>query len=82
MCGHLYLLNASGEVQRISHNTFAVLKPDAIVLLTEEPGIIVSRRRKHDGIEITAESAENFKREERLYADEAAKNIGAKFFIS
>ena len=80
--GHFCLLNASNKVQRISYDTFAMLKPDAIVLLTENPEIIVSRRRKRDGIEIAVESVENFQREERLYADEVAKNIGAKLFIS
>lgn len=80
--GHFCLMNASGEVQRISYDTFTMLKPDAIVLLTEEPEIIVSRRRKRDGITITVESVENFQREERLYADEVAKSIGAKIFIS
>lgn len=80
--GHFCLLNSFGEVQRILYDTFTMLKPDAIVLLTEDPEIIVSRRRKRDGIEITIESVEKFQREERLYADEVAKSIGAKLFIS
>lgn len=80
--GHFCLLNASGEVQRISHDTFTMLKPDAIVLLTEKPEIIVSRRRERDRIDITAESVEQFQEEERRYAGEVAKNIGAKLFIS
>ncbi len=80
--GHFCLLNASGKVQRISYDTFTMLKPDTIVLLTENPEIIVSRRRKRDGIEIAVESVENFQREERLYADEVVKKIGAKLFIS
>ena len=54
--GHFCLLNASGEVQRISYDTFTMLKPDAIVLLTEESEIIMSRRKKRDGIAITVES--------------------------
>ena len=54
--GHFCLLNASGEVQRISYDTFTMLKPDAIVLLTEESEIIMSRRKKRDVIAITVES--------------------------
>ena len=73
--GHFCLLNASGEVQRIPYGTFAMLKPDAIVLLTENPEIIASRRRKRDSIEY-------FQREERLYADEVARDINAKLFVS
>ena len=80
--GHFCLLNASGEVQRIAYDTFTMLKPDAIVVLTEEPGIIVSRRKKRDGIEIAVKSVEDFQREELLYADEVAKNIGAQLFVS
>lgn len=80
--GHFCLLNTSGEVQRISHDTFTMLKPDAIVLLTEKPEIIVSRRRERDKIDITVESVEQFQEEERRYAGEVAKNIGAKLFIS
>lgn len=80
--GHFCLLNASGEVQRIPYGTFAMLKPDAIVLLTENPEIIASRRRKRDGIEVAVESIEYFQREERLYADEVARDINAKLFVS
>ena len=80
--GHLCLLNASGEIQRISYDTFTMLKPDAIVLLTEDPRVIVSRRMKRDGVEITVERVEKFQREEQLYADEVAQNIGAELFIS
>lgn len=80
--GHFYLLNASGEAQRIPYDTFTMLKPDAIVLLTENPEIIASRRRKHDRIEVAIESIEYFQREERLYADEFAEDIDAKLFVS
>lgn len=80
--GHFCLLNASGEVQRISHDIFTMLKPDAIVLLTEKPKIIVSRRRERDKIDITVESVEQFQEEERRYAGEVAQNIGAKLFVS
>ena len=60
----------------------ASLTTDAIVLLTEKPKIIVSRRRERDKIDITVESVEQFQEEERRYASEVAKNIGAKLFIS
>ena len=64
------------------NGTFAMLKPDAIVLLTENPEIIASRRRKRDGIEVAVKSIEYFQREERLYADEVARDINANLFVS
>ena len=73
--GHFCLLNASGEVQRVPYDTFAMLKPDAIVLLTENPEIIASRRKRRDGIEVAIESIKYFQREERLYANEVAGNV-------
>ena len=52
------------------------------MLLTENPEIIASRRRKRDGIEVAVESIEYFQREEQLYADEVARDINAKLFVS
>lgn len=80
--GHFCLLNASGEVQRIAYSTFTMLKPDTIILLTEKPEVIVSRRIERDNIEITTQSIENFQQEEKVYATEVASTIGTKFFIS
>ena len=39
-------------------------------------------RRKRDGIEVAVESIEYFQREERLYADEVARDINANLFVS
>ncbi len=80
--GHFCLLNALGEVQHISYDIFTMLRPDAIVLLTENPEIIASRRRKRDGIEVAVEGIEHFQREEWLYADEVARDINVKHFVS
>ena len=40
--GHFCLLNINGDITRIPEDTFTQLKPDAIVLLTEDPYIIAS----------------------------------------
>lgn len=80
--GHFCLLNASGDVQRIAYNTFTMLNPDAIILLTEKPDVIVSRRRERDNIEVTTQSIENFQQEEKAFATKVAADIGAKLFIS
>lgn len=80
--GHFCLLNASGEVQRIPYETFAALRPDAIILLTEKPEVVVSRCRERDNVEVTPQSIEGFQQEEAAYAREVAASIGAKLFIS
>ena len=52
------------------------------MLLTENPEIIASRRKRRDGIEVAIESIKYFQREERLYANEVAGNINTKLFVS
>ena len=80
--GHFCLLNSEGTVQRIVYNTFTSLKPDAILLLTEEPEIISERRQSRDGRIVTVDSIKEFQDSEESYAKEVAENIGAKLFIS
>ena len=80
--GHLCLLNASGKVQRIPYKTFAALRPDAIILLTEKPEVVMLRRRERDNVELAPQSIEAFQQEEVAYAKEIAASIGAKLFIS
>lgn len=80
--GHFCLLNEKGEVTRIPLDTFTVLHPDAIVLLTEKPEIIASRRESRDAQQESPESIEKFQEEEKKYAKEVSNLIGAKLFIS
>ena len=48
--GHFCLLNAKGQVKRITQNTFTMLKPDAIVLLTEKADVIIHRCKERDNV--------------------------------
>ena len=80
--GHFCLLNANGKVQRITHDTFTTLMPEAILLLTEQPEIIASRRRNRDGRDVSVESIRAFQDEEISYAKEVAGEIGAKLINS
>lgn len=80
--GHFCLLNDSGEIQRISRDVFTALKPDAIVLLTEIPEVIVARLKNRDNIEVSIRHIEEFQQEERSYANEVAIEVGAQLFIS
>lgn len=70
--GHFCLLNAEGVVTRISEDTFTTLRPDAIVLLTEEPSIIAARRQERDHIEHSESDIKAFQDEEVKYATEVA----------
>lgn len=80
--GHFCLLNAEGQVQRIGLDTFTTLKPEAILLLTEDPKVIAERRRSRDNCEVSAESIKEFQDSEESYAKEVADAISAKLFIS
>ncbi len=80
--GHFCLLDANGDIQRIPQDTFEMLKPDAIILLTEKPEIIAHRRRNRDGIIVSLQSIDDFQRAEVTYATEISKLLNAKLFIS
>jgi len=80
--GHFCLLNGEGVVTRIPLDTFTTLKPDAIILLTEQPEVIAERRKSRDNIDVDTEGITEFQNEEAAYAEEVAKLVGAKLFIS
>ena len=81
--GHFCLINKStGKPERISLETFTTLTPEAIVLLTEKPEVIVERRKTRDGIDETPEYVEQFQNMEKQYAKEVAELLNAKLFIS
>lgn len=80
--GHFCLLNATGEITRISYDTFTSLRPEAIILLMEKSEIIAARRKDRDGVETSVQSIEKFQQEECAYAKEVAADIGAKLFVS
>lgn len=82
MDGHFCLLDTYGVISRIPLDTFIALKPEAIILLTEKPEIIVQRRKMRDGVNISVQSVESFQQEECAYANEVAGIIYAKFYIS
>ena len=80
--GHFCLLNGEGVVTRIPSNTFTSLRPEALILLTEDPNIISNRRKERDGRDVSVQGIEEFQNEEKAYALEVAQDIGAKIFIS
>ena len=81
--GHFCLINKStGEPERISLETFTTLKPEAIVLLTEKPEVIVERRKTRDGIDETPEYVDHFQNMEKQYAKEVADILQVPLKIS
>ena len=80
--GHFCLLNADGIVTRIPPETFKVLQPEAIVLLTERPEIIAERREQRDGIIHDVGAIRHFQDEESLYAKEIAEALGIPIKIT
>lgn len=80
--GHFCLLNAEGVVTRIPPKTFTTLKPEAIILLTENPEVIASRRKERDGRDVSLDEIREFQDNEMEYALEIAQGIGSQLFIS
>ena len=48
--GHFCLINEFGEITRIPLDTYMLLKPNVIILLTEKPEIIADRRLQRDNV--------------------------------
>lgn len=80
--GHLCLLNTYREITRIPYNTFRLLKPDSIILLTEKPDIIAERRFKRDDIRQNICEIKEFQDAEILYAKEISRSLGIPLQVS
>ena len=80
--GHFCLLNTDGIITRISLDTFTILKPEAIILLTEDPEVIAMRRKDRDGVKHKASDIKAFQDEEIKYAKEVAELLQVPLKIS
>lgn len=80
--GHFCLLNTEGVITRIPLDTFTTLKPEAIVLLTEDPKVIAKRRQERDGVKHEASDVSVFQNEEVKYAKEVAELLQVPLKIS
>lgn len=80
--GHFCLLDGKGCISRVPMNTYTSLKPDAIVLLMEQPSVIAARRLQRDGVVVKEADIESFQREEKIYAEEIAKKLGVPLIVS
>ena len=80
--GHFCLLESDGLISRIPMDTYTSLRPDKIILLTEQPSVIVARRFQRDGIVVEEADVDSFQREEMAYAEEVARNLGVQLIVS
>lgn len=80
--GHFCLLDKEGIISRISMDTYTALKPNKIILLTEQPSIVVARRFQRDGITMDENIVSSFQREEIAYANEVAEYLDIPLIIS
>lgn len=79
--GHYCLINRKHQLQRIPIATFKEINPYAIVILEEEPNVILNRRLKRDGVHLDLDFIANFQKEEEKYAQEVAIELGVKFVV-
>ena len=80
--GHFCLLDEKRAIKRIPFETFRDLRPDAIILLTENPDIIAQRRKKRDGAQVSVQEIKLFQKEEITYARQVASQLSIRLFIS
>lgn len=80
--GHFCLLNEEGVITRIPMETYSLLKPDTMILLLEEPKIIVERRFQRDGIQQDECAIIDFQEAEKVYAAEIAERLNIPLEIS
>ena len=80
--GHFCLLNEYGDVEKIESQTYRVLNPSAVILITEEPEIIVGRRLNRDGVISEIKKIKEFQEYEINYAKEITHELGIPLYIS
>ena len=80
--GHLCLIDISGNITRISLDTFIKLNPAIIIVLTEDAQVISHRRYKRDKIKQPISLINSFQNEEILYGKEIADLLNIPLYIS
>lgn len=62
--------------------TYTLLKPDTMILLLENPKIIVERRFQRDGIRQDEYAIIDFQEAEKVYATEIAEQLNIALEVS
>ena len=79
--GHFCLLDQEGHIQRVPMRVFEDIKPQAIIILTEDPDIITNRLYARDGVKHNGMHIEEFQKEEIAYATEVASKLGIECLV-
>lgn len=80
--GHFCLQDEDGQIKRIAKQTYIDMQPQAMILLTEIPEIIVHRRKERDGLDVDIAATKQFQEEEKRYSQEVALELGIPLYIS
>lgn len=80
--GHFCLLDSKGEIQRIQPSVFQQIRPRAIILLQDEPALILERQRSRDGRCATVEFIAKFQAEEEAAAKKVSLIVGVPLLIT
>lgn len=78
--GHFCLLNDDNKVEKVSFDIFRDINPEMIVVLVEEPDIILGRLRDRDSREYARDTIELLASEELKHAQEVAQSIGVPIY--
>lgn len=79
--GHSCLMDAELQVTRLPIATCMALSAAAIILLIEDPSLIVDRRRLRDGIKHEVAGIRRFQDEEAAYSAEIAESLGVPYRV-
>jgi len=74
--GHFVLRDASGAIARIEVDVFDEMNLSGVVLLEEEPAVIVSRLRARDGQAVSISEVIEMANAERIHAQRATTQLG------
>lgn len=79
--GHLCIFDSSGKVIRIPENFFFETQIEGIILLQDEPGMILDRLHKRDANEIDLTSIKQMQDEEKKYAQELEEKYKIPYVV-
>lgn len=79
--GHFALWNKDKTIEEVSQNLFVACDPNVIIVVTENPEIIVARLKERDGIDYTQEEIKRLQTVELENAHHISDNIGIPLYI-
>lgn len=77
--GHFCLFNEHGDIKTVSQNTFDLINPEAIVVVTDSINIILSRLNQRDGRNYNTLVLEEMQEMELIQGRSIALTLGIPF---